>query len=62
MNYVILKRMYIKKYTFHFKETFADVDSLKNWISFSPNTSLEKRMRIFLNWYLDFYDLRIKNL
>ena len=44
------------------KETFADIDSLKNWISFSPNTSLEKGMRIFLNWYLDYYDLRIKNL
>lgn len=54
--------MYIKKYTIHVKETFADIDSLKNWISFSPNTSLEKRMRIFLNWYLDYYDLRIKNL
>ena len=44
------------------KETFANIDSLKNWIGFSPNTPLEKGMRIFLNWYMDYYDLRIKNL
>ena len=44
------------------KETFANIDALKNWIGFSPNTSLEKGMRIFLNWYIDYYDFRIKNL
>ena len=44
------------------KETFANIDSLRNWIGFSPNTSLEKGMRIFLNWYMDYYDYRIKNL
>ena len=44
------------------KETFANIDALKNWIGFSPNTSLEKGMRIFLNWYMDYYDFKIKNI
>ena len=43
------------------KETFANIDALQNWIGFAPNTSLEKGMRIFLNWYMDYYDFKIKN-
>ena len=37
------------------KETYADTTELFNWIGFSPNTSLEKGLKIFAEWYLNYY-------
>ena len=37
------------------KATIADTSSLKNWINFKPNTSIEKGIHEFVKWYRFFY-------
>ena len=37
------------------KETFADVNKLRDWINFSPDISIEDGINNFVDWYLDFY-------
>ena len=37
------------------KETFADTQSLENWISFKPNTSINEGIKKFINWYKSYY-------
>ena len=36
-------------------ETFSDIDSINQWIDYSPKTSLEKGIKKFIKWYLDYY-------
>ncbi len=36
------------------QETLCDSRNLRNWIGFSPNTSIEKGVEIFAKWYLDY--------
>ena len=40
-------------------ESLADVDELMADVGFSPNTSIEKGVSNFIDWYLDYY--KIKN-
>lgn len=35
--------------------TFADINSLFNYIGFKPKTEIEKGLEIFVNWYRNFY-------
>ena len=37
------------------KETKADNSILKEWIGIHPTTSMKNGVRIFLNWYKDYY-------
>ena len=36
-------------------ETISSTESLKEWTGFYPKTSLKKGIRIFANWYKDYY-------
>ena len=36
-------------------ETYANIDSLKNAINYSPKTSVEIGIENFINWYKDYY-------
>ncbi len=36
------------------KETFADISRLKNWVDFTPNTSLNRGISKFALWYKDY--------
>ena len=36
--------------------TSADTSQLENWINFKPNTSVNKGISEFINWYKDFYN------
>ena len=41
------------------KSTFADTSELEAWIGFKPSTDLKKGVEAFVNWYADFYKIRI---
>ena len=38
------------------KETFADINRLKNWVNFSPKTSLNEGITKFASWYKDYFN------
>ena len=38
------------------KNTFADTSRLKEWINYSPETSIEMGVRIFIEWYKNYYE------
>ena len=38
------------------QDTFANTKAIENWIGYKPNTSLEKGIKLFVEWYKDFYD------
>lgn len=40
-------------------ETFADIDALENEINFRPTTSIEEGVGKFVDWYLDYYKVKI---
>ena len=42
------------------EETYADTKELFKWIGFSPETSLEEGLKIFSEWYLNFYKNNFK--
>ena len=35
--------------------TWADTSNLKEWIEYSPNTSIEVGVNNFARWYKDYY-------
>ena len=35
--------------------TFSSTQKLKEWINYSPETSIENGVKKFVNWYLGFY-------
>ena len=35
--------------------TKADTNLIEKWIGYKPQTSLEKGIKLFVNWYRDFY-------
>jgi Nucleoside-diphosphate-sugar epimerases len=35
--------------------TKADTNSIEKWIGYKPKTSLKKGIKIFVNWYRNFY-------
>ncbi|MBW7452538.1 NAD-dependent epimerase [Paenibacillus sepulcri] len=42
-------------------ETYADVDALVREIDFKPQTSIEEGLDKFLDWYLQYYDVKSEN-
>ena len=38
-------------------ETYANIDSLKSVINYSPKTSVEIGIKNFINWYKDYYEI-----
>ncbi|TDL93398.1 NAD-dependent epimerase [Macrococcus brunensis] len=43
-------------------ETYADVSDLFETIDFKPNTSIESGVEKFVNWYIDYYDVDLKQV
>ena len=41
--------------TYHVPDTFADVSDLTEKFNYKPNTSVEKGVKNFVDWYLGFY-------
>ena len=39
------------------EQTFADTNELEKWINFSPSTSIEKGVKNFADWYLDYHKI-----
>ena len=37
------------------KSTHADCKKLEKWIDFRPNTSLKEGIKIFVEWYKEYY-------
>jgi len=37
-------------------KTFSNTNKLKNWIDYSPSTSIEKGVSLFVKWYRDYYN------
>ncbi len=37
------------------KSTFADITKLNKWINYQPNTSFNKGIHLFANWYKDYF-------
>ena len=40
-------------------ETYADIDDLNRFIGFKPNTSIEEGILNFVNWYKDYFNVKI---
>jgi UDP-glucuronate 4-epimerase len=40
-------------------DTWADVESLAADVGYRPETSVEEGVRRFVDWYLDYYDVRL---
>ncbi len=40
--------------------TYSNTKSLEEWIGYKPNTSIEKGIKNFIDWYLDYYN-KVKN-
>ena len=38
------------------KSTFADIDKLKDWVNFSPKTSLNEGISKFASWYKEYFN------
>ena len=38
------------------KTTFADINSFKNWVDFSPKTSLNSGILKFALWYKEYFN------
>ena len=42
------------------EQTYANTESLENWIKFKPNTSIEEGIKKFIDWYLFYYKKKRK--
>ena len=40
------------------KETYADIDSSRNDLGFKPITSIDEGIPRFVNWFLQFHNLK----
>ena len=38
------------------QDTYADTEAIENWIGYKPDTSLEKGIKLFVDWYKNFYN------
>ena len=36
-------------------KTYANTEKLQNWIDYTPSTSIEEGVELFVNWYKDYY-------
>ena len=39
------------------KETYANTELLQKFISFKPNTTIDKGIKEFIKWYLEYYKI-----
>ena len=39
--------------------TYADTNLLEDWVNFKPSTSIEEGIKKYVDWYLDFYKLKV---
>ena len=39
------------------KQTFADTNLITKFIDYNPNTTLDKGIKKFIHWYLDYYKM-----
>ena len=39
--------------------TSADIESLVNFSGYSPKTSIKEGVKNFVDWYLDYYNIKI---
>ena len=37
-------------------ETVSDTNKLEEWIDFKPNTSINKGISLFIDWFKDYYN------
>ena len=42
-------------------ETSANTEKLQKWINYKPDTSVEKGIKNFVEWYLKYYKINLKN-
>ena len=42
------------------EQTYANTESLENWIKFKPNTSIEEGIKKFIDWYLTYHKKKDK--
>ena len=49
------KKQYMPMQPGDVEKTLANNDSLEQWISYKPSTSIEEGIAKFVKWYLDFY-------
>ena len=42
------------------KETYANIDNLSALTGYSPSTSIEAGIRNFVNWYVDYHNIKLK--
>lgn len=52
------KKIYLPMQPGDVPETTADTQALYNWINFKPNTSIEVGIKSFVEWYLEYYNLK----
>ena len=38
--------------------TYANNESLENWIGYKPSTTIDEGIKNFIDWYLDYYKKR----
>ena len=39
-------------------KTYANTEKLQNWINYSPSTTIEEGVKLFINWYKDYYVIK----
>tara|TARA_B100000161_G_scaffold261650_1_gene230277 strand:+ start:59 stop:1072 length:1014 start_codon:yes stop_codon:yes gene_type:complete len=49
------RKIYLPMQKGDVSETFASTEKLKEWVNYSPSTSIEIGVEKFVNWYKDFY-------
>jgi len=42
-------------------DTFADISDLTKFLNYKPKTKISSGVRKFVNWYTDYYNVKIKN-
>ena len=50
----LLKSAQVYEYLKHV-DTNSDTEKLEAWIDYAPSTSLEKGVKRFIDWYLNYY-------
>ena len=53
---IVAKKNYLPMQPGDVKKTSADTSELEKWINYKPNTSISYGVKMFVNWYKDFYN------
>ncbi len=52
------KREYLPMQPGDVKETYANIESLNNWIGYKPFTNIEIGTKKFIDWYMSYYKIK----